>query len=184
MAMIAPPLFLKTQYEGKEQSAEFREQGQFNFILSNYANPFGMAKDNGLRERLREYPPTDLNIELKDTWKSSFYAMHDLEKESGARCAHLCIVMACGLLSNQGNYTEREIARIPGSFEVSFLAAKIENKPFAPGGLATWEFNPTEGLTPNRVKKVLKDHCKVNAFFFRRIYENINDITTYFYCIN
>ena len=142
-------------------------------IEDDYTTPFGVARDHYQQARLS--PPSDsLNIETEE-WKSSFYAMHDSAKEAGARCAHLCIIMACGLLSSKGSYPDEETARIPGPFEVSYFAAKIDNQNpkdqsegYAPEGYTAWEFDPTEGLTPQRVVEVLQQKCGVSAFFYRR----------------
>jgi hypothetical protein len=176
MALLKPPLQFNIQSIGRGTIPYNRQD--FTIICGDYTEPFGMAHDRQPQDRLK-YSPTEPNIE-RGVWERSFYAMHDSEKESGSRCAHVCIIMACGLLSNSWMLTRPDIARIPGTFEVSYLAALIchsvalsattDAVPLscAPAGSDAWEFDPTQGLTPDCVTTVLKNECGVNAFFRRR----------------
>jgi len=169
MALLKPPsAFGVERKEGGKSSFPLKE---FEIILGCYAEPFGMIADHCPYRRSGQKLVGRLASESPDwmNWMSSFYTMHDAAEDSGSRCAQACVVMACGLLSNEWTTGKKDdVARIPGTFEVSYLAEKKKHLGkmwTAPEDFDSWEFDSTVGLAIEEVQGVLNDtDCNVTAF--------------------
>jgi len=158
MGLLIPPRRFRSrknyQYdEISDRNKDYDITDGFHIIQGHYAAPFGMAMDHDAWRNCENVLERSSEIDL--SFRSSFMAMNDHEKDSGATCGNLCIIQSAGLLSNAHVAFPRDYARIPGTFECSYLAAKHNKKK---------KFNPEAELFPKDIQIILSEDCgKIRA---------------------